>query len=74
MTATLGPGEGLLLILAVEVSESALLCSAVKTEDSAATAAARCDPCLGPDGFGTKVLVLEVGLNAEDRAAKADAL
>ena len=73
-TVTCGPGEGLLLNLVVEVSDSPFFCSAVKTEDSAATAAARCDPRLGRDGLGAVVLVLEDGLNADDNAARADAL
>lgn len=71
--AVSGPGEGLLLNRAGEVS-GLLLCSAVRTVDSAATAAALCDPWLDRDGFGAPILVLEDGLNAEDRAASADAL
>lgn len=58
----------------MEVSESPLFCSAVKTEDSAATAAARCDPWFDREGFGAVVLVPEDGLNADESAARADAL
>ena len=72
-TVASGPGEGLLLNRAGEVSDL-FLCSPVRTEDSAATAAALCDPWPDRDGFGALILDVEDGLNAEDRAANADAL
>lgn len=54
-------------------SASAFFCSAVRTEDRAATAAALCDAWPETDGF-EDVLPPEDGLNAEDKAAKAEAL
>lgn len=69
-----GTGEGLLLNLLVEVSDSPFFCSVAKTDDNAATAAARCDPWLDRDGFGAVVLLFKDGLNADDSAARADAL
>lgn len=49
--------------------------SAVRTDDKAATAAARCDPWLVLPGFGIETgLGIDDELNAEFRAARADAL
>lgn len=48
-------------------------CSAVSTEDSAATAAALWEPWPERDGGGVGVLGFEDGLNALDNAASADA-
>lgn len=58
----------------MRVSDSPFFCSAVKTEDKAATAAARCDPWPDRDDFDDVILEVEDGLNADDSAAKADAL
>lgn len=54
-------------------SDCSLFCSAVKTVDNAATAAALCDPWANRAGLGGVVFSLE-GLNAEFRAANASAL
>lgn len=54
-------------------SDSAFFCSTVRTEDRAATAAVLCDLWPETVGFGDAVLTPD-GLNAEDKAAKAEAL
>lgn len=65
---------GGLLNRAGEVSVGCFF-SAVRTEDKAATAAALWDPWLTPTGLETEVaFVDEDELNAEFKAAKADAL
>lgn len=66
--------ERRLLGRAGDDSSCAFLCSAVRTEDKAATAAALCDPVLPAAGFGDAPLPPEDGLNAEVKAAKAEAL
>lgn len=59
-----------------ETPGDCFFCSAVRTLERAATAAALCDDLwVEEEGLGTAVLVPPVdGLNAEDKAAKADAL
>lgn len=42
--------------------------------DSAATAAARCEPWLGRGGLDTVDFVFGEGLNADESAARAEAL
>lgn len=64
-------GDGLLLNLE---GASEDIFSAVRTLDSAATAAALCDPWLECIGFAVDVLGPEEGLNADDNAAIAEAL
>lgn len=48
--------------------------SAVRTFERAATAVALCDPWPDADDLAVDVLEREDGLNAEDKAAKAEAL
>lgn len=55
-------------------SNCSLFCSAVRTVDSAATAAARCDPWVDRFGLEAATFSLEEGLNAEFKAANASAL
>lgn len=57
----------------MEVSEEPF-CSAVKTVDNAATAAALWDPWLGRVGIVFASFALDDGLKADERAANADAL
>lgn len=67
------PSEGLPLNKEEEASDGPFRCSAVRTVDKAATAAALCEPWLRPDRLTATVLVPADGLNAEDNAAKAEA-
>ena len=64
--------SAVLLALARRFSEDPD-CSAVSTEDNAATAAALWDPWPERDGGGVGVLGFEDGLNAFDKAASAEA-
>lgn len=66
-------GGGLLLDRAGDPSGERFF-SAVRTDERAATAAALCDDPGLPDGLGVVVLDPEAGLNAEFKAAKAEAL
>ena len=70
----LSGGGGLLLDREGEASGDRFLVSAVRTDERAATAAALCDdPWPLPDGLGAVVLFPEEGLNAEVKAAIAEA-
>lgn len=64
---------GLPLVRVGEVSGD-LFFSAVRTCERAATAAALCDPWPEPEVFEAEALFPGDDLNAEDKAAKAEAL
>lgn len=57
-----------------EEASDAFFCSAVRTLERAATAAALCEPWTARTSFVCVDLGEDVGLKAEDRAANAEAL
>lgn len=55
------------------VGDASVFFSAVRTEERAATAAALCDPWPVLEGFGDELLLAGDELNADDKAANAEA-
>lgn len=71
----MGLADGLLLDWREDPREFDCFISSVRTVDNAATAAALCELWLAPVGFGTELaFAVDDELNAEFKAAKADAL